>query len=72
MFYRDHMPPHFHAFYAEHEILVHIESGEIEGYFPKRALSHVMEWYNLHKDELLDDWKLARQERPLTKIAPLE
>jgi len=31
-----------------------------------------MEWYNLHRGELLEDWKLAQQRRPLRPIDPLE
>lgn len=72
MFYRDHAPPHFHATYGEFGITVDIQTGMIEGQFPKRALSHVLEWYELHKQELLEDWKLAEQRKPLKKIPPLE
>jgi hypothetical protein len=32
----------------------------------------VLEWLDIHKDELLEDWRLAEQRRPLTKIDPLE
>ena len=72
MFYRDHGPPHFHAFYGDFEIEVSIEDGVVTGKFPKRALRHVLEWYDLHKVELLEDWMLASQRKPLKKIAPLE
>jgi hypothetical protein len=27
---------------------------------------------DLYKDELLEDWRLAEEKRPLQKIAPLE
>lgn len=72
MYFRDHAPPHFHAFYGEYEITVEIESGVIEGTFPKRALRAVLEWLDLHRDELLEDWELARLEKPLKDIKPLE
>lgn len=72
MFYRDHAPPHFHAFYGDFEIEVSIEDGVVTGKFPKRALRHVLDWYDLHKVELLADWRLASQRKPLKKIAPLE
>ena len=52
MYYRDHVPPHFHAEYAEHEIEVGIETGIVDGRFPRRALHAVLEWYELHRDEL--------------------
>ncbi|MEZ5726666.1 MAG: DUF4160 domain-containing protein [Burkholderiaceae bacterium] len=31
MFYRDHAPGHFHAYYGEYEITVEIESGRVNG-----------------------------------------
>jgi len=71
MFYRD-APPHFHAFYSDFEIEVSIDDGVVTGKFPKRALRHVLEWYDLHKLELLEDWKLASQSKRLKKIPPLE
>ncbi len=50
-----------------------IENGEvIDGKLPKRALSLVNEWYQLHKQELMEDWKLAELREPLKKIEPLE
>ena len=72
MYYRDHPPPHFHAEYAEHEITVEIDSGMVDGRFPRRALSAVLDWYALHHDELLANWNLARHEQPLRPIDPLE
>jgi hypothetical protein len=72
MFYRDHAPPHFHAIYGDYEVTVEIESGVVHGDFPKRALQHVLEWLDLHKAELLEDWKLAEERRPLKRIKPLE
>jgi|GEM_PF-6870053 len=44
------------------------KAGRADG----RALALVMEWYNLHRGELLEDWKLAQQRRPLRPIDPLE
>ncbi|WP_419662644.1 hypothetical protein Dvar_31090 [Desulfosarcina variabilis str. Montpellier] len=72
MYYRDHSPPHFHAIYGDYEITVEIESGIINGRFPKRALKLVFEWLDIHKDELLENWQLAEGRRPLNKIQPLE
>jgi len=72
MLYDDHRPPHFHAEYGEYKIGVEIHTGVVEGRFPKRALKAVMEWYDLHRDELLANWVLAEQHQPLRKIPPLE
>ena len=72
MFYREHGVPHFHAVYGEYEISVEVETETIHGDFPTRALKLVLEWANLHKPELLENWQLARQGQPLKRIAPLE
>lgn len=72
IFYREHGPPHFHATYGEYDITVDIETGVVTGQFPKRALRHVLEWYELHQRELMENWELAQQRRPLNKIPPLE
>jgi hypothetical protein len=72
VFYSEHGVAHFHAVYGEHEISVEMESGTIHGEFPARALSLVLEWANLHKQELIENWQLARQGEPVKRIAPLE
>lgn len=72
MYHREHGPAHFHAKYGDFEITVEIERGIIQGQFPRRALAHVFEWYGLHKEELLENWALARDRQPLNPIPPLE
>lgn len=72
MYYQDHAPAHFHAEYGEFEITLEIESGVVTGKFPRRALNLVLEWYTLHKNELAENWQLARQKLPLKPISPLE
>ena len=73
MYYNDHAPPHFHARYGSSEIRVEITSGRIlSGTLPRRAQGLVLEWLELHRDELLADWRLAEERRPLNKIEPLE
>lgn len=68
----DHRPPHFHAEYGEYKIIVEINTGIVDGRFPRRALRAVMEWHELHREELLVNWELAEQHQPLRKIPPLE
>jgi hypothetical protein len=72
IFYRDHDPPHFHATYGGYEITVGIRDGVVEGRFPRRALGHVLEWLDLHRDELFENWERARARQPLEPIPPLE
>jgi hypothetical protein len=72
MNFNEHNPPHFHAKYGDFQITVEIKSGIVEGKFPKRALSHVMEWYEQHKPELLEDWNSLAASGTFKKINPLE
>ena len=73
MYFNDHMPPHFHAHYGEHQIEITIETLEIlKGKLPNRVLGLVLEWASLHRDELRADWERARKEQPLEPIQPLE
>lgn len=73
MFWNDHAPPHFHALYAEHEAIIDIQTlNVIRGEMPRRALSLVLEWAFLHREELLEDWVLCEKRQKLKKIKPLE
>lgn len=72
MFWNDHAPPHFHAKYGKYEISVNILTGVVEGVFPRRALRHVIDWYELHQMELLEDWELCRASKAPNPIEPLE
>jgi hypothetical protein len=72
MFYRDHNPPHFHAFYGDFEALIDIEKNElISGQLPPRVLGLVTEWAALHQKELMENWERARRQDSLLSIAPL-
>ena len=72
IYWRDHPPPHFHAKYGDQEIIVEIKTGKITGNISNRALSMIQEWREIHKKELLNDWELEEQNKPLRKIQPLE
>ena len=72
MYYLDHVPPHFHAIYGEHEAQIAIDGPRVlNGSLPPRALGLAMEWAAIHAEELLVDWKLASTRQPLHRIAPL-
>ena len=72
MFYDDHLPPHFHAVYAEFELVVAISPiAVLHGEAPPRARSMVIEWAAIHQSELLDDWARCRTSQPPFRIDPL-
>ncbi|MEO0079566.1 MAG: DUF4160 domain-containing protein [candidate division WOR-3 bacterium] len=73
MYYREHMPPHFHAIYAGDEALISIDDlSVLSGEIPPRALGLVMEWANLHRAELHRVWNQAMAHQPLDSIEPLK
>jgi len=73
MYYNEHAPPHFHAKYAGQRAAFSIpELQIIEGGLPRRAISLVLEWAFLHRDELMDNWLRADRHEHLQTIKPLE
>jgi hypothetical protein len=44
----------------------------IQGSLPSRAHAMVLEWASLHREELLEDWKLATEKKEIKKIDPLK
>jgi len=73
MFINEHPPPHFSASYSGQEANVSIETGEvIEGYLPGNTARIVKQWALAHRGELEDNWRRARMNMPLEKVAGLD
>jgi len=69
MYWRDHGPPHFHAYYQGYEALVAIETGEvIGGRLPPGALRIVREWTSRRRLPLMKNWQRARIPVPLERV----
>lgn len=72
MNWNDYNPPHFHVEYADYKATILIQEGVIDrGYIPNRQLKLVLAWCEIHKDELMQNWELSKQEKPLNRINPL-
>jgi hypothetical protein len=72
MFFNDHSPPHFHVEYGEFKAIVDIEGLIVkEGNLPRRAQGLVLDWAELHQDELLEDWRLCMNKQQPLPIEPL-
>ena len=72
IYWKDHMPPHFHAFYGSAEVLVSIEELEVlEGMMPSKQLKMLLGWAAFHQEELRENWELARAQQELFAIEPL-
>ena len=72
MYFDDHNPPHFHVRYNDFRALISIKDLSLfQGGLPPRVLGLVMEWAELHKDELLEDWNMVQETGKWFKIEPL-
>jgi hypothetical protein len=70
---KEHKPPHFHVYYQEYAARVDIEKSElIEGNLPPKQVKLVLAWNELHKEELLADWKLCQNGEKPFHIDPLK
>lgn len=72
MYFDDHDPPHFHARHASGAAKVRIDTLEIlDSDLGRRQLRLVLAWAELHQQELLENWRLARAGETLREIEPL-
>lgn len=72
MYYMDHQPPHFHAKYGDSEALVDIRDGVVmKGNLPNSQAKLVLAWCEIHRDELFENWRRAKESRQLLTIKPL-
>ncbi|GHU88819.1 hypothetical protein FACS189476_06580 [Spirochaetia bacterium] len=72
MNWKEHNPPHFHVEYAEHHAVILIQDGIVDnGFLPGRQLKFVLAWCEIHKDELMQNWELSKEGKPMNRINPL-
>ena len=72
MYYDDHNPPHFHAEYNGNKAIIEIDTARcIKGALPSRQLKLILAWCVLHQDELMQNWELSKDGKPLNRINPL-
>jgi hypothetical protein len=73
MYYDDHGHPHFHARHAGEQAKVRVDQvGVIESNLGVRQLRLVLAWAELHRPELLENWRRAREGETLLEIDPLQ
>jgi hypothetical protein len=76
LYYKDNKryhKPHIHVWYQDNEAVLSIPEGEIiEGSIPSNKMKLVQAWMEIHRDELLADWKLAADGQQIFKIDPLK
>lgn len=68
-----HKQPHIHAKYQGMEAVVSIPAGKVlEGRLPPAKMRLLLAWIEIHKDELVADWELARMGQQPYRIDPLK
>lgn len=73
MFFDDHNPPHFHAYYQGRVALFRISDGEvIRGKIALTAARLVKEWALLHRVELERNWISGQNDGTFERIAGLD
>ena len=66
MNYREHNPPHIHAEYGESRACYTIADAEcIAGRLPSSQNRLVQAWIEIHREDLLANWKLAEHQEEL-------
>ena len=76
MYYYDnkkHSKPHIHAEFGEHQVTISIEDDELlGGNLPKAKMKLVQAWIEIHREDLLANWRLAVVGEPVFRIDPLK
>jgi hypothetical protein len=69
---RQHHRPYIHARYQDEEAVIAIPEGELlDGSLPPAKVRLVQAWVEIHREELMADWDLARQGQMPFRIDPL-
>ncbi len=70
---KEHNPPHIHAYYQDYKISISIEEIEVmDGKIPDRQMRLIQAWIEIHRDELLANWKLCQNGEKPFQIEPLK
>jgi hypothetical protein len=73
MYFVEHGLPHIHARHGGRVAQITIEGPDLlSGGLNPRTFARVIEWTSLHKEELLENWRRLREDRPTKRIAALE
>ena len=61
MYFDDHNPPHFHALFAEYEVVIEIKTLKVmEGELPRKQLKKIIEFAKKNQPLLLEIWDQMR------------
>lgn len=73
MYYDEHDPPHIYAEYQGKKAVLDFHGNVLKGELGSRtALRLVREWIDWRREEIMNNWELARAGKEMTRIAPLD
>ena len=74
MYFKDHLPPHFHAEYGGEEAQFSIETGNIiVGDLPRKQIRLIQAWVEIYRDDLNVNYQESQSDNgQLRKIRPLQ
>ena len=67
-----HNLPHIHAEYEEYEAVFDLDGNKIEGELPRKKEKQVEVWIDIHKEDLMANWKLITNGQQIFRIPPLQ
>ena len=67
-----HNVPHIHAEYQDYNVVVDFGGNVIEGEFPKNKLKLLLAWVEIHREDLIANWKLLSEGKEFFRIDPLK
>ena len=67
-----HNIPHLHAEYQDDEVVVDFEGNVLEGSLPKGKQKLLLAWIEIHKEDLIANWKLLSNGDGYFRIDPLK
>ncbi len=68
---KEHNPPHVHVFYQNTKAIMDFDGNMIEGELSVRHLRMMQAWIEIHREELLADWKLCQNGEKPFQVEPL-
>ena len=70
---KEHNPPHIHVYYQDFKGVINISDCNLtQGNIPTRQFRLVAAWIELHREELMADWKLCQNGEKPFAIEPLK
>lgn len=67
-----HNQPHIHAEYQDYEAIVDLEGNVLDGSLPKGKMKLLLAWIEIHREDLIANWKLLSSGDGYFKIEPLK